>query len=59
MLQGTDSGFCDSRYHPSYYSEDPQDETAWLGESSRQRKDYIAQAELTWKTDTDGPCIEK
>ena len=60
MLQGTDSGFCDTRYHPSHYSLDPTNEMAWLDEPVKARSRYIAESEKFWKPNKkadDGPCM--
>ena len=60
MIQGTDSGFCDTRYHPMHYSADPKDEVAWLSQSAAKRKQYILQSRQFWKPDskaTEGPCM--
>mmetsp|Transcript_16578 Transcript_16578/g.30996 ORF Transcript_16578/g.30996 Transcript_16578/m.30996 type:complete len:396 (+) Transcript_16578:145-1332(+) len=56
MIQGTDSGFCDYRYHPMYYSADPTSESAWLDEGRDKIKGYIAESKKTWENGTEGAC---
>lgn len=58
MIQGTDSGFCDYRYHPMYYSNDPTSETAWLDESRDKIQGYVSESKKTWMNGTDGgECV--
>ncbi len=58
MIHGTDSGFCDTRYHPSHYSQNPSDTDAWKSESGNARKSYIQLSKQFWQPGSDeGPCM--
>mmetsp|Transcript_25809 Transcript_25809/g.53669 ORF Transcript_25809/g.53669 Transcript_25809/m.53669 type:complete len:432 (-) Transcript_25809:12-1307(-) len=69
MIQGTDSGFCDYRYHPMYYSKTPNDPYAWLSEPKGDWQSYVAESMKMWangtepgqfgscQTGSDGHCL--
>ena len=53
MIQGTDSGTCDYRYHPMYYSKTPNDPNAWLSEPKPDRLKYMDASSKMWSRSTD------
>lgn len=53
MIQGTDSGFCDYRYHPMYYSKTPSDPYAWLSEPKGDWQSYVAESAKMWANGTE------
>eukprot|EP00520_Triparma_pacifica_P012607 CAMPEP_0118645792 /NCGR_PEP_ID=MMETSP0785-20121206/7696_1 /TAXON_ID=91992 /ORGANISM="Bolidomonas pacifica, Strain CCMP 1866" /LENGTH=378 /DNA_ID=CAMNT_0006537711 /DNA_START=243 /DNA_END=1379 /DNA_ORIENTATION=- len=55
MIQGTDSGFCDYRYHPMYYAEN-KDPNAWYADGKADY--YITESKKMWMSGTEGPCID-
>lgn len=58
MIHGTDSGFCDTRYHPSHYSLNPSDVDAWKSESGNVRRTYIQLSKQFWQPGSEeGPCM--